>query len=78
MLKYKLLREISAKLEAIDVAAALLAPKASPTFTGTVTLPAAVSAPSFPTAADNAAAVTAGLAVGKVYKTATGELRIVV
>ena len=31
-----------------------------------------------PTYADNAAAVTGGLAVGKMYKTATGELRIVV
>lgn len=31
-----------------------------------------------PTAADNAAAVTAGLSVGSVYKTATGEVRIVV
>jgi hypothetical protein len=28
--------------------------------------------------ADNAAAVSGGLAVGRVYKTATGELRIVV
>jgi len=31
-----------------------------------------------PTFATNAAAITGGLAVGDVYKTATGELRIVV
>ena len=31
-----------------------------------------------PTYADNAAAVSGGLAVNRVYKTATGELRIVV
>jgi len=31
-----------------------------------------------PTYADNAAAVTGGLAVGSFYKTATGEVRIVV
>lgn len=30
-----------------------------------------------PTYADNASAVTAGLSVGRIYKTATGELRIV-
>lgn len=33
--------------------------------------------PNLPTHADNAAAVAAGLAVNTVYKTATGELRIV-
>lgn len=33
---------------------------------------------SLPTYADNAAAVTGGLAVGRLYKTATGEVRIVV
>lgn len=32
----------------------------------------------FPTYADNAAAVAAGLAVGRLYKTSTGEVRIVV
>lgn len=29
-----------------------------------------------PVAADNAAAITAGLAVNQVYRTATGELRV--
>lgn len=32
----------------------------------------------FPTYADNAAAVAGGLAVGRLYKTSTGEVRIVV
>ncbi len=33
---------------------------------------------SLPTYADNAAAITGGLAVNSIYKTATGEVRIVV
>jgi len=101
MIKYKLLRTLSARIEAIDailgtsvsatemgyldgVTSAIQtqlnakAPAASPTFTGTVVLPTAVSAPSLPVAADNAAAVTAGLAVGKLYNTVTGEVRVVV
>lgn len=32
----------------------------------------------FPTYADNAAAVAGGLAINRLYKTATGEVRIVV
>jgi hypothetical protein len=39
---------------------------------------ASISLTALPTYADNAAAVSGGLAVGRVYKTATGELRIVV
>jgi len=54
------------------------APLASPTFTTLVTLPEAVSAPSLPVYADNAAAVLGGLAVGKIYSTAAGALRVVV
>ena len=34
--------------------------------------------PELPTYADNATAAAAGLAVGRFYKTVTGELRIVV
>jgi hypothetical protein len=37
-----------------------------------------LSTSSLPTYADNAAAITGGLAVNKLYKTATGEVRIVV
>lgn len=33
---------------------------------------------SLPTYADNSAAITGGLAVNSIYKTATGEVRIVV
>lgn len=101
MIKYRLLRDISARLATIDamlppavssdelgylvgVTSAIQtqlnakAPAASPTFTGDVVLPASVSGAALTIAADNAAAVTAGLAVGKIYSTATGELRIVV
>lgn len=41
-----------------------------------VTDAGAVLAPNIPTHADEAAAVTAGLATGTIYKTETGELRI--
>jgi len=37
-----------------------------------------IKIPNSPTYATNAAAITGGLTVGTVYKTATGELRIVV
>ncbi len=37
-----------------------------------------IKIPNAPTYASNAAAITGGLTVGAVYKTATGELRIVV
>jgi len=39
---------------------------------------ASFSAANIPTYADNASAASGGLAVGRVYKTATGELRIVI
>lgn len=71
-------RTVKQALQDLETAHELKAPLASPTFTTLVTLPAAVSAPSLPTYADNAAAVTGGLAVGKIYKTATGEVRVVV
>jgi hypothetical protein len=38
----------------------------------------AISIISLPTYADNASAVAGGLALDRIYKTATGELRIVV
>lgn len=44
----------------------------------TATQAAAIIGSSFATYADNAAAVSGGLAVGTLYKTATGEVRIVV
>jgi hypothetical protein len=37
-----------------------------------------ISLTGIPTYADNATAVAAGLAAGRIYKTATGEIRIVV
>lgn len=37
-----------------------------------------IKAPSLPTYADNAAAISGGLVAGDVYKTATGELRITI
>jgi len=37
-----------------------------------------IEAKNLPTCADNATAVTGGLAIGTIYQTATGELRIVV
>jgi len=100
MLKYRLLRDISARLVAIDallptaVSATELgyldgvtsaiqtqlnakAPGAAPTFTGLVTLPATITTP-LATYADNAAASGAGLTAGRLYKTATGEVRVVV
>jgi predicted acyltransferase (DUF342 family) len=51
------------------------APIDDPTFTGTVTLPSEVIG-AFPVFADDAAAGTGGLTTGRVYATATGELRI--
>lgn len=51
----------------------------STTISGTLTCSnAAIIFSAAPTHADNAAATGAGLAVNRVYKTATGELRIVV
>jgi hypothetical protein len=45
---------------------------------GSTRLNGAVSLPGLPTYADNAAAISGGLAVNEVYKTSTGELRIVI
>lgn len=43
--------------------------RASPTFTGTVTLPATVAIGALTEYADDAAAATGGLAVGRLYRT---------
>lgn len=43
--------------------------RASPTFTGTVTLPAAIAIGTLTDYADDAAAATGGLAVGRLYRT---------
>jgi hypothetical protein len=43
--------------------------RASPTFTGTVTLPAAIALGALTEYADDAAAATGGLAVGRLYRT---------
>lgn len=42
--------------------------RASPTFTGTVTLPATVAIATLTDAANDAAAATAGVAVGRLYR----------
>lgn len=63
---------------AADYSAGLKANPRSIIDAGTMTVMLEDYIAAVPTYADNAAAVIGGLAVGKMYKTATGELRIVV
>lgn len=51
-----------------DKVATIAQTRASPTFTGTVTLPSAVALGSLTDAANDAAAASAGVAVGRLYR----------